>query len=235
MKTIVLFDIDGTLIRSGSAGKAALESSFLDLFGISYVQREVSYSGRTDLAIARELLENHGIPGTESNIQRLHESYLERLPESLIATKGIVLPGIEKTLSTLSQDHQVILGLLTGNIVEGAKRKLGHFGLWNYFHFGAFADGLYDRDDIARRALKETENLLKKEVDPQSIWVVGDTPLDIRCAKAIGARSVALATGWHSQEELAGHHPDLLYPDLSENDHFLESITNSRKENNRSD
>jgi phosphoglycolate phosphatase-like HAD superfamily hydrolase len=110
----------------------------------------------------------------------------------------------------------VAVGLLTGNIRAGARVKLGHFGLFDYFAFGGFGDIHHDRDEVAREALAETHRHLGRTVPGERIWVVGDTPLDIRCARAIGARAVAVVTGWHPREELAACSPDLLLNDLSE-------------------
>jgi phosphoglycolate phosphatase len=119
-------------------------------------------------------------------------------------------------LRQLHGRRDVALGLLTGNIRAGARIKLGHFGLFDYFAFGGFGDHHLDRDDVAREALAEVKARFDGTVAPERIWVVGDTPLDIRCARAIGARAVAVTTGWHSRAELEPHGPDLLLDDLSD-------------------
>jgi phosphoglycolate phosphatase len=108
------------------------------------------------------------------------------------------------------------VGLLTGNVRAGARVKLGHFGLYDHFAFGGFGDHHLDRDEVAREALAEVERRFNGRHSPERIWVVGDTPLDIRCARAIGARAVAVATGWHSEEELTAHGPDLFLTDLED-------------------
>src|SRR5207248_2087626 len=107
-------------------------------------------------------------------------------------------------------------GLLTGNTRAGAQRKLAHFGLWDYFPFGGFGDDHLDRDDVARMALAEAESHLGAAVDPASVWVIGDTPLDVRCAKAVGANAVAVATGWHALEELHATGADLVLEHLAD-------------------
>jgi phosphoglycolate phosphatase-like HAD superfamily hydrolase len=213
---VCLFDIDGTLISSGGAGKAALEAGLASEFGIGRLIDKLELSGRTDRAIARDLLRMHSLDETPENWQRLIAGYLRHLPQCLATLQGRVLPGIAALLEGLSQRGDVLLGLLTGNIRAGAKVKLGHFGLFDYFAFGGYGDEHLDRDDVAREALAEVHRQLNGSAVPERIWVVGDTPLDIACARAIGARAVAVATGWHTTEELAAHRPDLLLNDLSD-------------------
>jgi len=213
---VCLFDIDGTLISSGGAGKAALEAALASEFGIGRLIDKLELSGRTDRAIARDILRMHSLDETTANWQRLIEGYLRHLPHCLATLQGRVLPGIAALLEELSRRDDVLLGLLTGNIRAGAKLKLGHFGLYDYFAFGGFGDAHLDRDDVAREALAEVHRQMNGSAVPERIWVVGDTPLDIACARAIGARAVAVATGWHTTEELAAHQPDLLLNDLSD-------------------
>jgi len=219
---VCLFDIDGTLIASGGAGKAALAAGFLAEFGVVPNGDGLSLSGRTDRAITRDLLRASGVPPTDDNIARTLAAYLRHLPRHLTGNAvARVLPGIADLLLGLSRREDVLLGLLTGNIRAGAEVKLGHFGLFGHFAFGGYGDRHWDRDDVAREALDEVRHLLGARTDPERIWVVGDTPLDIRCARAIGARAVAVATGWHSRDELAAHRPDLLLTDLSDPSELL--------------
>src|SRR5215469_162437 len=216
---ICLFDIDGTLIASGGAGKAALEAALTEEFGITRIIDKLQLSGRTDRAIIRDLFRLHVIEDTPENHTRLRDAYLRHLPSHLHV--GRVLPGIAELLAHLTERDDVAIGLLTGNVRAGAKVKLGYFGLFDYFAFGGYGDHYLDRDDVAREALAEVRRELNGSVHPERIWVVGDTPLDIRCARAIGARAVAVATGWHRVEELAEHAPDLLLTDLSDAEPLL--------------
>lgn len=211
---ICLFDIDGTLIASGGAGKAALEAALAEVFGIAPVITKLQLSGRTDRAIITDLFREHSIADTLENHERLRVAYLRRLPRYLPA--GRVLPGIADLLAHLAGRSDVAIGLLTGNVRAGAQAKLGFFGLHDYFPFGGFGDRHLDRDDVAREALAEVKHRFNGSIHPKDIWVVGDTPLDIRCARSIGARAVGVATGWHSLEILAEHEPDLLLADLSD-------------------
>ena len=213
---ILLFDIDGTLIRSGGAGKAAMEAALTHGFGVAEIRDRVSYSGRTDGSISVDLLRIHDIEPSEANLWRLREAYLAHLPHCLRKNEGMVLPGVRELLTHLQARDDVLLGLLTGNIRAGGECKLRHFELWDHFAFGAFADGIHDRDDVARHALRETERHLRQPVDVDRVWVIGDTPFDVKCARAIGAKAVAVATGWHPIEELHASGAEYVLMDLSE-------------------
>lgn len=208
----LLFDIDGTLIRTGGAGKHAMEQALRTAFGVTELRDEVPYSGRTDVAIGRDLLRVHGLAVTAENLAKLSDAYLGHLRPSLHAIGGNVLPGVTELLTRLHGRRR--MGLLTGNVRAGAERKLAHFGLWDYFPFGGFGDVHHDRDDVARAAIAAL-----KAHDPHApaeVWVIGDTPLDVKCARAIGAKSVAVATGWHSLDELHATGADLVLADLSD-------------------
>jgi phosphoglycolate phosphatase-like HAD superfamily hydrolase len=224
---VCLFDIDGTLLASGGAGKAALESAFTEEFGVS-LREQIPYSGRTDRAIARDLLQIHDLDDTPTNREKLVAGYLARLPKSLNSHQGRVLPGILALLKELSARDDIAVGLLTGNIRAGARVKLGHFQLFEHFAFGGFGDHHYDRDDVAREALAETRAHLGKAVSPERIWVIGDTPLDVQCARAIGAKVLAVATGLHTSEQLRASSPDLTLADLSDPSSFLEQLPMAR-------
>ena len=145
---ICLFDIDGTLLSSGGAGKAALETALTEDFATP-LRAEIPYAGRTDRSIVRDLLQVHDIADTPANFQKIFAGYLRRLPEFLRAYRGRVLPGISELLHTLRQRTDVVVGLLTGNIRAGAQVKLGHFGLFEHFVLGGFGDLHFDRDDVA--------------------------------------------------------------------------------------
>ena len=218
-----LFDIDGTLLASGGAGKAALEAAFTEIFGIE-LRVHVPYSGRTDRAIARDLLRQHDVEPSLENWHRLLAGYLERLPASLNKHNGRVLPGMHDLLEALRQRQDVALGLLTGNVRAGAKVKLGHYGLYEHFAFGGFGDHHFDRDDVAREALAAIHSHVGKHVLPERVWVIGDTPLDVQCARAIGARVVAVCTGSHCYEELEASSPELLLRDFSDSRPFLDLL-----------
>lgn len=213
---VVLFDIDGTLIVTGGAGKVALESALASEWGITPSSDGLSLSGRTDRAIVRDLFLMHGIEPSDANWKRLAAAYLAILPACLARHQGKVLPGIAALLESFAVREDVAVGLLTGNVRAGAMAKLGHYGLWHHFAFGGFGDAHSERDDVAREALAATTLHLRGPVVGECIWVIGDTPFDVRCARSIGARALAVGTGWHSLDELAASQPDLLLPDLSD-------------------
>ncbi|MGL4422077.1 MAG: HAD family hydrolase [Gemmataceae bacterium] len=212
---VLLFDIDGTLVRTGGAGKAAMEAALVRHFGVRTIRDVVRYSGRTDVAIAADLLAAHDLPVSVSEGERLTERYLDELPAALAAHPGNICPGLLPLLAKLHQNPAVSLGLLTGNIRRGARIKLEHFDLWNRFAYGGFGDRHTDRDDVARAALVAAEDHHGHRIDPRLVWVIGDTPLDVSCARAIGAKVVAVATGYHPLDELQSTGADLVLPDLS--------------------
>ncbi|HLN29806.1 MAG TPA: HAD hydrolase-like protein [Gemmataceae bacterium] len=213
---VCLFDIDGTLLSSGGAGKAAMEAALAAEFGVPRASDGIPFSGRTDRAIARDLFRLHGIEESAAHWQRFVSEYLRVLPAQLASHQGKVLPGIADLLQSLSQRDDMAVGLLTGNIRDGARIKLGHYDIYHHFAFGGFGDHFFDRDQVAQEALAAVQGHLNEAVDTTTIWVIGDTPLDIRCARSIGARAVAVATGLHSLESLAEERPDLALADLSD-------------------
>jgi phosphoglycolate phosphatase-like HAD superfamily hydrolase len=219
---IFLFDIDGTLLSSGGAGKAAMEAALASEFGTVPSAGGVPFSGRTDRAITQDLFAFHGIDWSTQNWQRFLSAYLGHLPDCLARHNGKVLPGIGQLLEKLTLRDQSALGLLTGNVREGARLKLGHYRLFQYFAFGGFGDHYLDRDDVAKEAMAAIQNEFNGSFDLHNIWVIGDTPLDIRCARAIGVRVAAVATGFHPLDELAAEKPDLVLQDFSDSTPLLD-------------
>ena len=220
--TVVLFDIDGTLVRTGGAGKVAMEAALAEEFGVTVAAGEIPYSGRTDRAIGRDLLAAHGIDPTQANQARLIDAYLHRLPAALTGGAGVVCPGIGPLLDALGPRDHILLGLLTGNVRRGAERKLRHFDLWDSFAgVGGFGDDHFDRDDVARSAMAAVERQLDGKVDPADVWVIGDTPLDVQCARAVGANAVAVATGWHPIDDLHATGADYVLADLGDHAELL--------------
>lgn len=221
---ICLFDIDGTLLHSGGAGKAAMEAALRSAFAAPSGSENISFSGRTDRGILRDMFAHHAIPETPENARRFLDAYLTHLPDCLATHKGVVLQGVVALLDELRQRDRVVLGLLTGNIRAGAGIKLAHYRLADYFAFGGYGDEHFHRDDVAREALAEVHRRHAPPPEPERIWVIGDTPLDVQCARAIGARAVAVATGWHSHAELEAARPDLLLADFSDPGPLLDRL-----------
>lgn len=212
---VFLFDIDGTLLSSGGAGKAALEDGLAEEFGVRGTIEKLTLSGRTDRAIAADLLALSDLPNTDENRSRLLAAYLRHLPAALARLRGRVLPGVVELVGRLVGRDRTAVGLLTGNIRVGAGIKLGHFGLAGHFAFGGYGDAHLDRDDVAREALSAWRTHHGEDIDTHRVWVIGDTPHDVRCARAIGAKAVAVTTGWHDRAELAACQPDVLLDDLT--------------------
>jgi len=213
---LLLFDIDGTLITSGGAGENALKDSLKERFGVDDDLKGINLAGATDSTIARAMLENNGLAATPENIATLLDGYLHFLRQRLPRHQGRVLPGIINLLDRLRGHESCVLALLTGNIVRGAEIKLGHYGVWDYFEFGAFADDHLDRNELGKFARARALEKHGEEFPPERIFVIGDTPRDIECGRAIEARTVAIATGNYSRAELAEHQPDFLFDDFSD-------------------
>jgi phosphoglycolate phosphatase-like HAD superfamily hydrolase len=213
---VCLFDIDGTLIHTRGAGMAALREGLREAFGIAEPTDQVAVHGRTDRGITRDLFRHHAINDLPEHWEKFREAYLRVLPRTLSQRPGTVLPGVVALLERLSARDDLVLGLLTGNTREGARLKLAHFGLDHFFDFGGFGDNHLERNDVAREALAAVTNRLNGTVDLARVWVIGDTPIDVSCGRAIGAQTIAVATGNHTWDELAAAGPDHLLPDFSD-------------------
>lgn len=217
MTRLVLFDIDGTLIRTGGAGTRAFAKTFASAFNAHHGVEQMKFAGRTDTSLVREFFGIHGIPATADNYSRFFTVFVHWLDHILSQSKTEECPGVRWWLSKLrALPHSPVVGLLTGNIRLGAEIKLRHFGLWQEFELGAFADDHEDRDQIAHVARSRGAQRLGVQLRGEEILVIGDTPLDIRCARAIGARVLAVATGGASLEDLKYHQPDWAVADLTQ-------------------
>ncbi|MEX0700732.1 MAG: HAD hydrolase-like protein [Planctomycetales bacterium] len=221
---VCLFDIDGTLLDTGGAGQAAMEAALAAEFGASRPVTGISAAGRTDRAITQDLLAFHGLPDDEAHTARLLTAYLRHLPEQLAARPGGVLPGVAEILADLAPREDVLVGLLTGNYREGARVKLAHFALEAHFRFGGYGDRHHDRCDVAREALAELRAHYDGEIDLERVWVIGDTPADVRCGRAIGARVVAVGTGVFPLADLAASRPDHLFDSFRDPRGLLELL-----------
>ena len=221
---ICLFDIDGTLITTGGAGKQAFLQTLQKAFGMDIVDPGVPFAGRTDRGIVSDLFAHFRISQTAQNWDLFTEVYLQLLPECLTSCDGRVLPGIKPLLETINRHSEIQLGLLTGNMAKGASIKLQHYGLDHYFDFGGFGDQHIERDRVAQQALLETHQRWGEEVAAEQIFVIGDTPADIRCGQAIGANTVGVCTGKYSATELNAESAQLVLEDFSTADPLLEKL-----------
>jgi phosphoglycolate phosphatase-like HAD superfamily hydrolase len=210
---VLLFDIDGTLIHAGGSGLRALKIAFAETFDRA-PPAQIDTAGRTDRGIARDMFSRQSIEDSFHNWSRFRESYLRHLADQMPRRRGRVLPGVAWLLDQLAGRPDVATGLLTGNVAEGARIKLEHFGLNHHFAFGGFGEHHPERNAVAEEALRAAHRALNGAVCPERVWVIGDTALDIACARHINAHAVAVATGLQARSELAAAAPDLLLDDL---------------------
>jgi phosphoglycolate phosphatase-like HAD superfamily hydrolase len=223
-KRLLLFDIDGTLINSGGAGIYALKLALVERFGITDGLHDIEIAGMTDSGIVVSILNKHKVPATNENIAAFLDSYVHFLSLELPRRQGKLLPGVLELLEKLKSRKHVVLALLTGNVSRGAELKLDHYGVWHFFEFGAFADDHQDRNKLGPFARARAKEKHGREFSAAEIDVIGDTPRDIACGKAFGARTIAVATGTWTREQLAEHQPDFLIDDLADVDRVIDTL-----------
>ena len=222
---IVLFDIDGTLVLTGRAGLRGMTSAFSRLYGSVEALDGIPVAGRTDRAIVSDALRAAGRPVTPDEILRLRDAYIADLQVEIgrpVPDFSGVLPGVEALLDELAAQPGVSVGLLTGNFEAGARIKLGHFDLWDRFPFGAFGDDHDDRNALVPVALSRARDAGIPEPPADRVVVIGDTPLDIACARAHGARAVAVATGSYTGDQLRDAGADLVLDTLADRGSYLD-------------
>lgn len=217
---LVLFDIDGTMLKSEGVGRASMESALTSVFG-SPGSGLYRYDGKTDKQIVREVMkgEGHGDELIDARMDSVMEHYVGGLDERIGSGEYKVrtLPGIPELLDALEKRDDVILGLLTGNIVQGAKRKLAAAGVdFGRFRINAFGSDHEHRPMLPAIAQQRAKQSLGLDLAGDRIYVIGDTPADIACGRELGARAIAVATGHYSVDDLRGHDPFAVFEDLSE-------------------
>lgn len=221
VNTLLLWDIDGTLIQSGGAGERALTAALREEFGISGTLEDIELAGRTDQWIARRILAKFAVPETPQNITRYLDGYLRALPGELVNPGAKILPGVRELLLQLAARKDVAQGLLTGNLRRGAEIKLGHHQLWAHFEFGAFADDAELRNELGPHAVRRANLHHSVQFSADRVFVIGDTPHDIACGKTIGAQTIGVATGGFSVAELKSCEPTAVLSDLADSAAFL--------------
>ena len=228
---LVLFDLDGTLLSSGGAGRRAIQRALLEVFGTDGPD-DHWFDGKTDPQIVRELMGRAGVdPATvEAKMDVLLARYVERLREDLATPNhgARALRGAKELLDALDARADVTIGMLTGNVEEGARAKLAAVGIDpGRFRVGAFGSDHAERPELPAIAQRRASELLCREVPGHTVVVVGDTPADLTCGRGIGARAVGVATGRYSIEDLAAHSALAVFADLADTETIVTSILRS--------
>lgn len=223
---LVLFDIDGTLIRDDGAARDAFAEGLRKVYGHSSPLDRFDFSGRTDPEITWMVLEESGVrpEDVEEGLGRLWEAYLSSLSERISRHSVRLMPGIEALLEALERRDDVVLALLTGNIEPGARTKLSPFDLNRFFPFGAFGSDSRFRNELPLVALARARQHGHHQFTSEDIVVIGDSIYDVRCAVPHRARSVAVATGVTSAELLQAESPDYFFETLEDTEAVIEAI-----------
>ena len=216
---LALFDIDGTILLTNGAGKRAVQRALADVFGATG-PADHRFDGKTDPQIVRELmrLEGHADDHIDARMQALLDRYVAYLNEELQASERPVrvMPGVFELLDALERRHDVLLGLLTGNLAAGARAKLGAAGIDpDRFRVGAFGSDHEVRGELPAVAQRRAREELGIAVHGRDVVVIGDTPADLHCGRSIGATAIGVATGHYSVHELLAHDPTAVFEDLS--------------------
>lgn len=225
---LVLFDIDGTLLMTDGAGRRAIHRALIEVFGTAG-PTDYFFDGKTDPQIVRELmrLAGHGDERIDADMQTLLVRYLECLHEELALPdhRAYTLPGVPELLDALESKTNVILGLMTGNLEQGAKAKLKAVGIDpGRFRVGAFGSDHELRPELPAIARERTKRHLGIELTGDAIVVIGDTPADLTCGSSLGAAAIGVATGRYSVEALRRHAPLAVFADLSDTDAVTRAI-----------
>lgn len=226
MPTVILFDIDGTLVLTGGAGGRAMSLAFDDVFGIPNAFTGMIMAGRTDAWLLSSVLEAHRVQPGSAELTRFRSVYFTHLARELERPgpcKGM-MPGVPALLDALAAHDDAYLALLTGNYETSARLKLEYFDLWRYFRCGAFGDDAPDRNQLLPRAMAQIGACGGPAVPASQVVVIGDTPFDVACAAAGGARSIAVATGGHGVEELRAAGADAVFETLADTESVLKAI-----------
>ena len=224
-RKLLLWDIDGTILHTGKAGETALGHAMQKLHGVTRGLLGLEIAGRTDKWIVEQLLARDGFPHGEREIARFLDVYVERLAEELPRRQGGLHPGILGILEEAHRRPDLVQGLLTGNIEKGARLKLSRYGVNHYFEFGAFADDSAIRNELGPHAKRRARDRHGEEFSPDRIYIIGDTPHDVACARAIGAKAIAVATGGFSVGQLEACGADAVFTDLGHPESFFRLLS----------
>lgn len=223
---LLLFDIDGTLVDCGGQPKPLFGEALEEVYGARGDIRGYDFSGKTDPRIVVDLMTAAGVPQAviAERLPDLRDAYLARLEERLRPEHVRILPGVVELLTTLAERDDLVLALLTGNWERGAGIKLGSVGLRRFFAFGSFGDGQTDRRDLPPVAWARAAEHCGREFRPEETWIIGDSLLDIDCARAHGIRCLAVATGRTESAALEAAGAEEVIADLTAVDRVVSTL-----------
>jgi phosphoglycolate phosphatase-like HAD superfamily hydrolase len=225
---LFLFDIDGTLVSARGAGRAAIGRALRATYGTTGAIDEYDFRGRTDPRIVWDLMRGAGLSdaGIAAGIDACFAAYVTELEAEIgDGARVKVMPGIAQVVRALAARDDALVGLLTGNIEAGARVKLRPTGLLPLFRVGAFGSDNIDRRLLPAIACERARAVGGRDFSFDRVTIIGDTPLDVDCARACGAVAVAVATGHHAAEELSACAPDLLFPDFADVEDAVKTLT----------
>lgn len=234
IRRLILWDIDGTLIIAGASARTAFDDAVAQVIGREPGEHGVQMSGKTDPQIALEILTSLALTESEAreHLPGVLQALEDRLEDAIhqMRADGKVLPGVEAALAALGGDPHVLQTVLTGNMAANARVKLAVFGLdgWLDLDVGAYGSDHPDRTALVPVAMDKVRRAYGADLDPDDVWVVGETPLDLACAVASGAHCLLVATGRFALEELRALDPDAVLPDLSDTGRVLGILTGTR-------
>jgi phosphoglycolate phosphatase-like HAD superfamily hydrolase len=226
MKTLFLFDLDGTLVSTGGAGLRALDFAFDEIYKIKNAVEFINPSGKTDPAIFREMVQLHlKRDMTGQDLKSLAATYLYYLEREMkTSPKKITLPGVDDFVRHVSVNPKIVMGLGTGNLERGARLKLEFSNLNSYFPFGGYGSDAEDRAEVLKFGLKRAEEFCGERISPESVYILGDTILDVAAARRAGFKCIAIASGGHSYDKLKESQPDFLLNVMNEGFDILEKV-----------
>lgn len=225
---LFLFDVDGTLVTARGAGRTALSRALASVYGTAGPIEGYDFRGKTDPRIVFDLMGAAGLVEAvvAERLADCFDAYVREL-EALVtdAHRVQLMPGIGEVVRDLASRTDAVVGLLTGNIEAGARVKLAPTGLWPLFRLGAYGSDDADRRRLPAVACARARVLTGREFSFERVTIIGDTPLDVDCARACGARAVAVATGQHRVAELAACGPDLVFSDFGDVPAVIAALT----------
>ena len=223
-RKLLLWDIDGTILHTGKAGETALGRAMEKLYGINRGLQGLEIAGRTDKWIVEQLLGRDEKPNGLEEVAQFLDVYVELLAEEVPRRNGGLHPGVLGILEEAHKRAELVQALLTGNIEKGARLKLTRYGVNHFFDFGAFADDSSIRNELGPHAKRRAEEKHGEEFPPERIFVIGDTPHDVACARAIGAKAIAVATGSFTKRQLKDCGADAVFTDLAHPKAFFDLL-----------